>query len=195
MKISEIINDLKRLNSYLPKDPQKNYANPLDRMARELCLIREFALQGDQKYVAVQLELTSASGADPALCYCQDCKKVQKIPKGKSQEFLQKLSIAIQKNQVPCGATEHQMQYRNGKGKLAQVKKLRHLQHIKFHHVPSVCLSENSFLAPTYYIVEHHNQLSNQWQSPFRVHGSLCCNPSSISISVVSDILPPKMEK
>ena len=149
MKITEIINDLKRLNSYLPKDPRKNYANPLDRMARELWLIREFALQGDQKYVAVQLELTSASGADPAPCYCQDCKKVQKIPKEKSQEFPQKLSIATQKNQVSCGATEHQKQHRNGQGRLAQVKKLRHPQHIKFHHAPSACLSENSFLAPT----------------------------------------------
>ena len=55
MKITEIINDLKRLNSYLPKDPRKNYANPLDRMARELWLIREFELQGDQKYVAIHL--------------------------------------------------------------------------------------------------------------------------------------------
>ena len=57
MKILEIINDLKRLNAYLPKDPQKNYANPLDRMARELWLIREFALQGDQTYVTTMLEL------------------------------------------------------------------------------------------------------------------------------------------
>ena len=44
MKITEIIEDLKRLNAYLPEDPQKNYANPLERMARELMLIREFAL-------------------------------------------------------------------------------------------------------------------------------------------------------
>lgn len=57
MKTTEIINDLKRLNSYLPKDPRKNYANPLDRMVRELELIREFALQGDQTYVTAMLEL------------------------------------------------------------------------------------------------------------------------------------------
>lgn len=57
MKITEIIEDLKRLNAYLPEDPHKNYANPLERMARELMLIREFALMGDQKYVEVQLEL------------------------------------------------------------------------------------------------------------------------------------------
>ncbi len=57
MKITEIIEDLNRLNAYLPEDPQKNYANPLERMARELMLIREFALMGDQKYVEAQLEL------------------------------------------------------------------------------------------------------------------------------------------
>lgn len=195
MKITEIIEDLKRLNAYLPEDPQKNYANPLERMARELMLIREFALIGDQKYVAVQLELTSAARAESVSCCCQACKNIQKTPKGKFQEFPQKLSTAIRKNQVSCGAMEYQEQSHDGKGKPAQVKKLRHLQHIKFHPAPSVYLSENSFLGPTYYIAAHHNRRSNQGrlQSPF--HGYSCYNPSCISISVASDILAPKMRK